>query len=496
MLESIAISIKRNTWADRWKAAVGIIDMKAVKSCPILANARLRIKDGLLSLMAASFESAVEFFGEHGNRELEREFLLPAQLSGKVFARLPENDVTLSLEGEQGATDYKASFESGKARSKLNINWYENTSFFNKVADWKAENPLTFEIDVEELAGASRIAYAARYTIDPKDHKSYGYKDHLKGICIDFRDDGSVYIAGTCGFSLHYVKLKAEHVTQAGKGKMFNLTAETSKRLCDMASWGKGKVKVACGTNGIVEVACDHFRYLGKTFDAPFPNYMRVIPDSLPVEVTVDMSKLKPAISQMTLVSELVVFNFGKNGLKLSAFDTSTSSVASVTLDSVKSDYEKSFIVDMTVTNLTLSHIKDEVTFKFSKSENDYRIMLESKTFNALIMTKHKAGEMNVDELERRIDLLMSDGKSRKTKAKKEEKTPEPEAVEPEDPVSEPAGEEVAPVPDAVAASEPIPEPVAEAVPEPVPEAVAVKDVVASDSEFIKSHIIVGRSHL
>lgn len=207
----------------------------------------------------------------------EGSWAVPAQVFGQVVRSLPADMVELSFE------DREVHIVSGTFNTKLQLTDASQTPELSFPAEFPAELPA------EALARQlSNVRYAAAVN---------DYQAVFRGIRLELHENHTRAVASD-GFRLAW----SHSEENSGLDADVILPAravEEMTRLLDGAS----TVQLALSDSQL-SLATPHYRLNVKLMEGTFPDYQRIIPHSMALQVTVAASELQEAVSRVAVLAD------------------------------------------------------------------------------------------------------------------------------------------------------------------------------------------------
>lgn len=291
------------------KAAAKVVE--STNTIPIMANVLFEVTPGSVTLTASDLtiwyrQSLVCDSSDTFS------FTTDAKAIDRIVSSAARDTVKLSV------TDNRVTITSGKGRSSLG-------TIDAKDYPMPREDDYagTIEIDGDTLA---RAMDRAKHAISADDTRYYmnGEFMHVSG--------GKLYFVATDGHRLARI-----YAGEADGVPDIIIGTKAVRNISNMARDRSVKIDVAAGT---IRVEAGDACIISKTVDGTFPDYMRIVPASLPSNATVDAAELNAAIGRAASVSTgkstSMAFSFEDGRIGLSMADQSGATAE----DEVASEYE------------------------------------------------------------------------------------------------------------------------------------------------------------
>lgn len=248
----------------------------ARSSNPGLSSLLFRITDERVILSGTNLEVDLEAFLT-ADAVGEGTWAVPAQVFGQVVRSLPHDTVELTFE------DREVRIVSGSFDTKL------------QLTDASQTPELTFP---ESLPGEvpapvlNRILSHVRYAAAVNDYQAV-----FRGIRLELHE-GHTRAVASDGFRLAWSHDEAS----SGLDADVILPARAVEEITRILD-GSAEVKVALG-DGQVSLATAHYRMNVKLMEGVFPDYNRIIPSNLALEVTMAASELQEAVARVAVLAD------------------------------------------------------------------------------------------------------------------------------------------------------------------------------------------------
>ncbi|ADV65666.1 DNA polymerase III subunit beta [Deinococcus maricopensis] len=255
---------------------VGMLEriIPARNSNPLLTALKVDATERGLTLSGTNLEIDLSCFVAAEVNE-QAAFVVPAHLFAQIVRNLGGELVELEHSGNELAV------RAGGSEFKL------------QTGDLSAYPPLSFPdhvdttLDAAELAKAlSSVRYAA---------SNEAFQAVFRGIKLEYRG-GQARVIASDGFRLALRDFAAH-----GDGQNLILPARSADELVRVLR--DGEVRLAYG-EGALGVTTDRVRMNVKLMDGDFPDYERVIPRDIKLQVRLQAAALKEAVSRVAVLAD------------------------------------------------------------------------------------------------------------------------------------------------------------------------------------------------
>lgn len=297
---------------------------------PILYNARVEVtKDGKVEFSATDLEVALSWTTEALSVDGEGVFLLPAARALSIVREAPGDEITLVVEGEHIV------IQAGKARFKLDTALAED---FPPAPEMPGKS---IELD------ASVLSMMIGRTVFAVAREDFRYAINGLYLCMDA---GKLEMTGSDGLHLANMVHPLGKKTESGLEviappklmqeilraiAVLSKTAQTEEGNGDEGEGEKQKAPEGlkadvAADEGQMFVRIGNVLLSGRLLEGTYPKYKEVIPKDREEKVKVSREALLAALRRVAAVTtdetRSVIFEAGKDVLKLSAADPSVGS--------------------------------------------------------------------------------------------------------------------------------------------------------------------------
>ena len=259
------------------QTVIGVVERR--QTMPILANVLLSAHDGNLAVTASDLEVELKASIEL-EVEAEGDITVPGRKLLDICRALPEGaNIKFALSGD------RVTVRSGRSR-------------FTLCTLPATEFPTVEEINARHSvkltqAQAKRLLEKTHFAMAQQDVRYY-----LNGLLLEL-DDGKLRAVATDGHRLALCEIELDEAPSGShqvivprKGVM------ELQRLLD----GDAEVVISIGSNHL-RVEVGHIRFTSKLIDGRFPEYSRVIPQSIGSSLTADRDLLRQALHRTSILS-------------------------------------------------------------------------------------------------------------------------------------------------------------------------------------------------
>ncbi|WP_458382522.1 DNA polymerase III subunit beta [Rhizobium anhuiense] len=260
------------------------VDNKA--TIPILSNILLRPHGKELFLrstdLALEIGASCELLDEGAGMALT--------LSGTdlrdIVRKLPES---VEIEFSEGALPGQVRIQAGRSRFLL-LSLPERD--FPSIAD--KVTGTAFPLDVSLLSAAfSKVLYAVK-----ADEKVRFY---LAGVCIHpYAEGDKISVVGCDGYSLAVARIP---VSAPVEFKPIIIPVQMVKAINKLMGDAKAPADVTV-SDTMIKVECGSISLISKLIDGVYPDYMRIVPQSLDKEAIATVEGFRAAIGRVCLVAD------------------------------------------------------------------------------------------------------------------------------------------------------------------------------------------------
>lgn len=285
-------SIKKEILQEMLNCIINIVEKK--QTLPILNNARLRIKNGILEIIGTDLENYVVTKRDI-DHQIDGDITFPVRKVFDICRTLPENSI---LELKQENNFLKIA--SKNSRFSLSI---------LSVKEFPELEEITDEISVLILAeDFKNILERTCYVIADQEVRFF-----LNGLFLDLNESG-LNVVAMDGHRLSYGSVNLENIDNK---KASSLVPKKSVfEILRLISNLKGKIKLGF-SNNFFKVETENFLFVTKLLDAKFPDYSRIIPKKGEYVVTVDKDELKKVLIRISILANKqnnsAIFEFKEN---------------------------------------------------------------------------------------------------------------------------------------------------------------------------------------
>jgi len=264
--------VTRKTLSDALSLLERVIPTRS--SNPLLMAVKVECSAQGLTLSGTNLEIDLSCFVP-AEVHMPQTFVVPAHLFGNVVRNLAGELVELELAGTELAV------RAGGSNFKL------------QTGDLEAYPPLTFptqadvSLDAAELARAlSSVRYAA---------SNEAFQAVFRGIKLEHGADTARVVASD-GYRVAIRDFPAH-----GEGRPLIIPARSVDELVRVLKDGEARFTYG---EGLLSVTTDRVRMNLKLLDGDFPNYERVIPKDIRVEVRLPAAVLKEAVNRVAVLAD------------------------------------------------------------------------------------------------------------------------------------------------------------------------------------------------
>lgn len=293
------ITIKKGEFLSRLQAASRIISSKP--TLPIMSCFLFNIKDGTMSIMAASADGQIRTSLEYQGDMVETSICIDAKMLLNSLKMLPEQPLEMNIQGLNVCVKY----EGGKF----------------------------------QLMGQETKTFPAMIDNDPLGEIRTTCKQFLNGLlktqfCSSDDDElrpimNAVYIE-VCGGNMNYVGSDGHRLSLLQQKTdpipriSFALPKKISLILKAIVPNTDDEIIILPSGNS-VDFSFKNYQVVGQLLEGRYPNYRSVIPEDNDKIVTIDTNMLMSAISRVAVFcsqsSRLIRFSMRNNTLTLSGRD-------------------------------------------------------------------------------------------------------------------------------------------------------------------------------
>jgi DNA polymerase III subunit beta len=278
----MGLSIIRETLLEILHAVIGAVEPKP--TLPILSNVLLNIEKERLSVTANNL--GFELVGKANlliSPEQDMSITLPARKLFDICKKLPAESVIELLRDEKKS---QMIVKSGKSRFALST---ISSSDFPSFSETEAI--AQFNINNKKLAKLLQRSIFATPTQD--------VRYYLNGILIELTDS-YITCVGTDGHRLAMNSTSA-NVSPENKVRII-LPRDATSELIKLLNSCSEDVTITVGKTQL-QVHCSQYVFTTKLIDHVYPDYRKIIPNSLNNKIKVKSSILKSALQRSTILS-------------------------------------------------------------------------------------------------------------------------------------------------------------------------------------------------
>lgn len=243
-------------------------------SNPLLTSLKVEPSEAGLALSGTNLEIDLSCFVPAEVQD-PQSFVVPAHLFAQIVRNLGGELVELELSGSELAV------RSGGSDFKL------------QTGDLDAYPPLSFpghadvSLDAAELARAlSSVRYAA---------SNEAFQAVFRGIKLEHRASGARVVASD-GY-----RVAIRDFPASGDGRSLIVPARSADELIRILRDGEARFTYG---EGMLSVTTDRVRMNLKLLDGDFPDYERVIPKDIKLQVTLPATALKEAVGRVAVLAD------------------------------------------------------------------------------------------------------------------------------------------------------------------------------------------------
>ncbi|CAM3940408.1 MULTISPECIES: DNA polymerase III subunit beta [Deinococcus] len=245
-------------------------------SNPLLTSLKVEASEAGLTLSGTNLEIDLSCFVPAEVQE-PKDFVVPAHLFAQIVRNLGGELVELELVGQELAV------RSGGSDFKL------------QTGDTEAYPPLSFpsnadlSLNAEELARAlGSVRYAA---------SNEAFQAVFRGIKLEHHaDTGSARVVASDGY-----RVAIRDFPVSGDGRNLIIPARSVDELIRVLKDGEARFTYG---EGMLSVTTDRVRMNLKLLDGDFPDYERVIPKDIKLQVTLPATALKEAVNRVAVLAD------------------------------------------------------------------------------------------------------------------------------------------------------------------------------------------------
>lgn len=244
-------------------------------SNPLLTSLKVEASEAGLTLSGTNLEIDLSCFVPAEVQD-PQSFVVPAHLFAQIVRNLGGELVELEIVGSELAV------RAGGSDFKL------------QTGDLEAYPPLSFpahadvSLDAAELARAfGSVRYAA---------SNEAFQAVFRGIKLEHRGGGSARVVASDGY-----RVAIRDFPASGDGKNLIVPARSADELIRVLKDGEARFTYG---DGMLSVTTDRVRMNLKLLDGDFPDYERVIPKDIKLQVTLPGTALKEAVNRVAVLAD------------------------------------------------------------------------------------------------------------------------------------------------------------------------------------------------
>jgi len=272
------ITVKREDLVKPLNVVAGVVERR--QTLPILSNMLIRSTGDRVSLTSTDME--VEVTAEVSCQGDSGQMTVPARKLYEICRALPADaNVTISMEKE------KAIVKSGKSRFRL-LTMPETEFPAIETGEWN----IKLRLPQKSLKW---LLQKTMFCMAQQDVRYY-----LNGLLIEV-NDGFLRMVATDGHRLSM----AEQDIVNGPGSTGNQVILPRKGALEMANFledSDEEIEVSIGPNHL-KTEMRGYVFISKLIDGRFPDYMKVIPNSLSKTALVDRGVLRETLARVAILS-------------------------------------------------------------------------------------------------------------------------------------------------------------------------------------------------
>lgn len=248
----------------------------ARSSNPGLSSLLFRITDERVILSGTNLEVDLEAFLT-ADAVGEGTWAVPAQVFGQVVRALPHDNVELTF------SEREVRIVSGSFDTKLQLTDPSQTPQLSFPAEFPAELPA---MALARLLGNVRYAAAVN-----------DYQAVFRGIRLELHSQHTRAVASD-GFRLAW----SHEELSSGLDADVILPARAVEEIIRLLD-DSGEVQLAL-SEGQLSLSTAHYRMNVKLMEGAFPDYNRIIPKALALEVTLAAAELQEAVARVAVLAD------------------------------------------------------------------------------------------------------------------------------------------------------------------------------------------------
>ncbi|ANC70347.1 MULTISPECIES: DNA polymerase III subunit beta [Deinococcus] len=268
--------MKANVTKKTLNEGLGLLErvIPSRSSNPLLTALKVETSEGGLTLSGTNLEIDLSCFVPAEVQQPEN-FVVPAHLFAQIVRNLGGELVELELSGQE------LSVRSGGSDFKL------------QTGDIEAYPPLSFpaqadvSLDGGELSRAfSSVRYAA---------SNEAFQAVFRGIKLEHHGESARVVASD-GY-----RVAIRDFPASGDGKNLIIPARSVDELIRVLKDGEARFTYG---DGMLTVTTDRVKMNLKLLDGDFPDYERVIPKDIKLQVTLPATALKEAVNRVAVLAD------------------------------------------------------------------------------------------------------------------------------------------------------------------------------------------------
>lgn len=268
--------MKANVTKKTLSEGLGLLErvIPSRSSNPLLTALKVQASTTGLTLSGTNLEIDLSCFVP-AEVHSPKDFVVPAHLFGQIVRNLGGEIVELEITGNELAV------RSGGSDFKL------------QTGELEAYPPLSFpshadvSLNAEELARSfSSVRYAA---------SNEAFQAVFRGIKLEHRPEGARVVASD-GYRVAIRDFPAD-----GDGRNLIIPARSVDELIRILRDGEARFTYG---EGMLSVTTDRVRMNLKLLDGDFPDYERVIPRDIKLQITLPATALKEAVNRVAVLAD------------------------------------------------------------------------------------------------------------------------------------------------------------------------------------------------